>query len=221
MSCFGDFCRLLIAFVCFASCSLFNSGPESPSGAFVKDGKQKNVIINGIRTVDTDGNTIFGSGGCMLQVGKYYYWYGEHRYASGNFLRCDIINEQTHPELNPCFMERPKVVYNPKTKKYVLWAHREGIGWNYGVAQYMVAVGDAPDEPFEYVKSGRPFDDPKFNIHDNGYTGSYGDDLADYSNLPYGYMSRDCTLFVDDDGTGYFASSYRENTMMHIYRLMI
>lgn len=217
-----------------ASCSMLGNEAESPTGTMITSTAQKNVITNGIRTVDVDGNTIFGSGGCMLQVGKYFYWYGEHRYGNGNAIgvscyrstdlvnwewRCDIVDESIDPELNPVFIERPKVIYNAKTNKYVMWAHREGIGWNYGMAEFIVAVGDAPDEPFEFVKSGRPFDDPKFNVHDNGYTADYSEDTSNYENMPYGFMSRDCTLFVDDDGTAYFASSYRENTQMHIYRL--
>lgn len=214
----------LCAFV-LCTCSLMNSQDEVKE----EDKTQENVLVNGTRTVDTDGNTIFGSGGCMLQVGSYFYWYGEHRYSSGNFKgvscyrstdlinwenRGDILTEASSEELNPAFLERPKVIYNKSTGKYVLWAHREGIGWNYGIAEALVAYCDTPDGNFTYVKSFRPFDDPKFDIHDNGYTSDYSD-----SDRPYGYMSRDCTLFVDDDGTAYFASSYRENTMMHIYKL--
>jgi len=32
-------------------------------------------------------------------------------------------------------------------------------------------------------------------------------------------MSRDCTLFQDDDGTAYFISAARDNADLHIYRL--
>ena len=59
-----------------ASCSMLGNEVEDPSGTMITSTKQKNVITNGIRTVDVDGNTMFGSGGCMLQVGKYFYWYG-------------------------------------------------------------------------------------------------------------------------------------------------
>ncbi|HJZ81589.1 MAG TPA: RICIN domain-containing protein, partial [Pyrinomonadaceae bacterium] len=34
-----------------------------------------------------------------------------------------------------------------------------------------------------------------------------------------GYMSRDCTLFVDTNGTGYFISAANENADLHVYRL--
>lgn len=216
------------------SCSLVNSEDDEADGTAGLNGTQKNIIVNGVRTKDTSGNTIFGSGGCMLQVGSYFYWYGEHRHSSGNFKgvscyrstdlvnwenRGDILTESSSPDLNPAFVERPKVIYNAKTKKYVLWAHRENINWDYGLAKYLVAYGDAPDKPFTYYESRRPFDDPKWDIHDTGNNSDYYGDQAGYENAPYGFMSRDCTLFVDDDGTAYFASSYSENTKMHIYRL--
>ncbi len=225
---------LSLCTVLLCTCSLLSSQDEDADGTSTSNGTQKGILVNGVRTEDTDGNTIFGSGGCILQVGSYFYWYGEHRYSSGNFkgvscyrsknlvdweYRNDVLTEDSSEELNPAFLERPKVIYNKSTGKYVLWAHREGTGWNYGVAQALVAYCDSPDGDFTYVKSFRPFDDPSFNIHDNGYTSDYSDDTSDYSNMPYGYMSRDCTLFIDDDGTAYFASSYRENTRMHIYRL--
>lgn len=231
------------------SCSLLNTSDELVTGERTAGGDQKGVLLSGVHHYDTDGNTLFGDGGCMLQtvkhkkdsngnlttevesVGKYIYWYGEYRYGSGNALgvscyrstdmvnwewRCNILPESASPELytDGYFLERPKVIYNEKTGKYVMWGHREGTGWNYGYASIIVAVGDAPDEEFKFVKAFRPFDDPALDVHDNGYTSDQSN-----NNSPYGYMSRDCTLFVDDDGTAYFASSARENTTMNIYRL--
>ena len=233
------------------SCSVLTTSSDSDvAGSRVASGVQSGVLLSGVHHYDTDGNTLFGDGGCMLQtvqhglnsdgtidsgtitkVGKYIYWYGEYRYSSGNALgvscyrstdmvnwefRCNILPESVSVELETdgYFLERPKVIYNEKTGKYVLWAHREGTGWNYGYASILVAYGDAPDEEFTYYKTFRPFDDPELDIHDSGYTSDFSDD-----DLPYGYMSRDCTLFVDDDGTAYFASSSSENTSMNIYRL--
>jgi len=233
-----------------ASCSLLNTSDELVEGSRTASGVQKGVLLAGVHHYDTDGNTLFGDGGCMLQtvkhkknsdgsidygtiekVGKYIYWYGEYRYSSGNARgvscyrstdmvnwewRCNILPESSSPELwtDGYFLERPKVIYNEKTGKYVLWAHREGTGWNYGYASVIVAEGDYPDQEFTYVKTFRPFDDPALDIHDSGYTSDFSND-----DLPYGYMSRDCTLFVDDDGTAYFASSSSENTAINIYRL--
>lgn len=233
-----------------SSCSLLTTDDSKVVGSMRAAGVQEGILRSGVQLKDTDGNTLYGNGGCMLQVvkhgrtsddkvdpdniisvGEYVYWYGEYRYSSGNALgvscyrsknmidwefRGNILPQSVSPELNTdgYFLERPKVIYNEKTGKYVLWAHREGTGWNYGYASILVAYGDAPDEEFTYVKTFRPFDDPIFDIHDNGYTGDYSDDSR-----PYGFMSRDCTLFVDDDGSAYFCSSASENTILNIYRL--
>ena len=206
--------RLLLSAVLvplLAACTLFNQ--EEAAGSEVASGVQRGILLSGVHHYDTDGNTLFGDGGCMLQVvrhkrsgdtidygtidsvGNYIYWYGEYRYSSGNAIgvacyrstdmvnwewRCNILPESSSPELQTdgYFLERPKVIYNEKTGKYVLWAHREGTSWNYGYASIIVAYGDAPDEPFTYVKTFRPFDDPALDVHDSGYTGDYSDDTT-------------------------------------------
>lgn len=89
-----------------------------------------------------------------------------------------------------CNIERPKVLYNAKTGKYVMWMHWEN-GKDYTAARCAVASCDTVDG--NYV-----------------YHGSFN---------PVGHMSRDCTLFVDDDGTAYFISAARDNADLHIYRL--
>ena len=233
-----------------ASCSLLSSSSTGVAGQRVASGVQQGVLLSGVHHYDTDGNTLFGDGGCMLQtvrhkrnddgsidygtiesVGEYIYWYGEYRYGSGNAKgvscyrsrdmvnwewRCNILPESASPELytDGYFLERPKVIFNEKTGKYVLWGHREGTGWNYGYASVIVAVGDAPDEEFTFVKAFRPYDFPGLDVHDSGYTSDFSD-----NGMPYGYMARDCTLFIDDDGTAYYAASASENTAMNIYRL--
>ena len=87
-------------------------------------------------------------------------------------------------------IERPKVLYCTETGKFVLWAHWEN-GVNYRDARICIADCDTPDGEFVYRGS--------FN--------------------PYGYMSRDCTLFTDDDGRSYFISAARDNADLIIYRL--
>ena len=87
-------------------------------------------------------------------------------------------------------VERPKVLYNEKTKKFVLWAHWEN-GENYHDARACVASSDYPDWDFVYHGS--------FN--------------------PFGEMSRDCTVHTDSSGDAYFISASRDNADLHIYRL--
>ena len=63
----------------------------------------------------------------------------------------DDPNHDLHPSK---VLERPKVVYNKKTGKFVLWAHVESA--DYSKACAGVAVSDSPVGPFVYQGSFRP-----------------------------------------------------------------
>src|SRR6185312_4577231 len=65
-------------------------------------------------------------------------------------------------------IERPKVIYNAKTKKYVMWMHVDKKDYSY--SQSGVAVSDKPVGPYHYIRSVKP----------------------------NGNMSRDMTLYQDD-----------------------
>ncbi len=164
--------------------------------------QEKEYIVNGTEWLDTEGNVINAHGGGLLKVGEYYYWIGENR-RDGVFVSCyrskDLMNwefrghlltRDSHAELDKANIERPKVVYNKKTGKYVMWMHYE-YGGNYDKARAAVAWSDDIEKPFTYVKSFRPFDN----------------------------MSRDCTLYRDSDGTAYFLSAARENYDLILYKL--
>ncbi|WP_050697360.1 glycoside hydrolase family 97 N-terminal domain-containing protein [Anaeromassilibacillus senegalensis] len=91
-------------------------------------------------------------------------------------------------------LERPKVIYNEKTGKYVMWFHRDGPNATdnaYSDAQAGVAVSDSPTGPFKFLGSSRP----------------------------NGAMSRDMTLFKDDDGTAYLVHSSESNWTLYIQKL--
>ncbi|WP_338788656.1 FIMAH domain-containing protein [Metabacillus sp. FJAT-53654] len=104
-------------------------------------------------------------------------------------------------------LERPKVIYNEKTDKYVLWLHvdgpYEGSDSNYAKAKAGVAISDSPTGPFEYLESNR------LNKMPEGY---------EYKVRNTG-MSRDMNLFVDDDGTAYIIYSSEENYSLYISKL--
>ena len=51
-------------------------------------------------------------------------------------------------------IERPKVIYNATTKKFVMWLHQDSP--DYSAAQAGVAVSDAPTGPFKYLGGFRP-----------------------------------------------------------------
>jgi hypothetical protein len=63
--------------------------------------------------------------------------------------------------------ERPKVIYNVKTNKYVMWMHLDGD--SYARSEAGVAVSDSPTGPFTFVKSFRPIHyDYGYNRMDGG-----------------------------------------------------
>ncbi len=174
------------------------------------------VITNGTQFKDTSGNVIHAHGGGLLYYGGYYYWYGEYRDTSNHFLgvRCyrstDLVNWENRgevlapssaPELNKCNVERPKVMYNASTKEFVMWMHWEN-GVHYGEARAAVAYCSTPDGKYTYKGSFRPMVNTGVIDHDRP-----------------GYMSRDCNVFVDTDGKGYFISSSNENMDLHLYEL--
>lgn len=173
-------------------------------------------LINGIQWADVDGQPIQAHGGGMLKVGDDYYWFGENRNPDGTFYAVsayrsrdlrrwehahDILTMMSDADLRPANVERPKVVYNASTQKYVMWMHWEN-GRDYGEARAAIASSDTVDGDYTYHGSFRPLQDT--GVVDHGKPG---------------YMSRDCTLFVDDDGTGYFLSTANENYDLHLYRL--
>lgn len=92
-----------------------------------------------------------------------------------------VADDASH-DLHPSkILERPKVIYNDKTKKFVMWVHIDA--WDYSAALAGVAVSDFPVGPFEYLGSMKP------NGHD----------------------SRDMTVFKDDDGNAYLVHSGESN----------
>lgn len=145
-----------------------------------------------------------------------YYWYGEykdgptyHAHKRGP-ARVDVIgvgcysskdlytwknegivlaaeeNDETHDLHKFNVLERPKVLHNENTGKYVMWMHIDD--GNYTKARVGVAVSDYPNGPFEYL----------------------------YSKNPHGFDSRDMTVFRDDDGVAYLIYSSVDNSELHI-----
>ncbi|KAL6649415.1 hypothetical protein ACP70R_013639 [Stipagrostis hirtigluma subsp. patula] len=95
----------------------------------------------------------------------------------------------THDLHKSNVLERPKVIYNDRTGKYVMWMHIDDA--NYTKASVGVAVSDSPTGPFTYLYSKRPHD----------------------------CESRDMTIFKDDDGKAYLIYSSEDNSELHIGQL--
>ncbi|WP_203817503.1 RICIN domain-containing protein [Paractinoplanes ferrugineus] len=163
------------------------------------------TVTNGTQFTDTSGAGVHAHGGGVLQVGSYYYWFGENRNSNDTFkavsayrstdlktweFRGNVLTQSSASELQNAKIERPKVIYNASTGKYVMWMHKEN-GSDYNEARAAVAVSSTVDGTYTYQGSFRP----------NGT-----------------YMSRDITLF-NDNGTAYMISAANENYDLMIYRL--
>lgn len=207
--------------------------------------------------LDTDGVHINAHGGGIIYSNNTYYWFGEHKTSGrgGNTALVGIgcysskdlyhwknegvalssVDDPASDITRGCVMERPKVIYNAKTHKYVMWFHLELKGKGYNAARTGVAVSDDVCGPYTYVKSFRPNANQwPVEFTEEDMTQSFRDDLESWTpewlkavkeglfvqkNFTSGQMSRDMTLFVDDDGKAYHIHSSEENLTIHISEL--
>ncbi len=51
-----------------------------------------------------------------------------------------------------CILERPKVIYNARTKKYVMWFHLEPKNVGYDGAMIGIAQADKVTGPYTYIR---------------------------------------------------------------------
>jgi len=171
----------------------------------------KNGEINEfVQWYDTDGNIINASDGGIIYVDGVYHWYGMAlrpfafnkgeiggqttttgvvMYKSadlkkwtyeGVILSCST--DPNHPLYGPMRFERPKILYNDKTGKFVLWCHYVKYPGNHGFTDGTgdagVAVCDTVNGTYQWLGYSRPIDNK-------------------------GYV-RDCTVYKDLDNTAYF-----------------
>lgn len=197
-----------------------------------------NEFKSGEVWTDNNGVAINAHGGGMLEFKGVYYWYGEHKTAgsAGNqahvgvhvYSSRDLYNWADRGialavSQNPssdiadgCILERPKVIYNAKTKKFVMWFHLEKVGNGYSSARAGVAIADSAIGPFTYLGSFRP----NAGVWPRGVVES---DKASGSRLARdfegGQMCRDMNLFVDEDGSAYHIYSSEDNSTIQVSRL--
>lgn len=217
-------------------------------------------IKSGELWLDNNGTHVNAHGGGILFYDDTYYWYGENKcdstsaamvgimcYSSKNLTDWTnegavlpvVMNDSTSDITQGCVMERPKVIYNEKTKKFVMWFHLELKGKGYSAARSACAVSDSPTGPFKYVKSLRPnagqlpfdmtpeqkavFDTLSLDNFKTWWTPEWRDAIAKglfvKRDLEGGQMARDMQLFVDDDGKAYHIFSSEDNLTLHIAEL--
>jgi hypothetical protein len=186
------------------------AGGAGTTGAGGAGGTTGDVIItikNGVFWNDTSGARIEAHGAGLILVGDTWYWIGEDKSQnSGNFkavnayaskdlgnwqFRNAIITKSTSPDLAASgrIIERPKVIHNDTTNQYVMWLHWDGN--SYADAEAGVFTSATVDGNYTLVSHFRPNNN----------------------------MSRDDTLFKDDDGKAYFVSAANENADLMMYEL--
>lgn len=150
-----------------------------------------------------------------------------------------VSEEDGSPIERGCIMERPKVIYNELTKQYVMLFHLELKGQGYAAARVGFAVAEHPEGPFTFIRSLRPnagkwpADFSKQDIrkalslneadYPHWWTQPWRDAIADglllKRDIDGGQMSRDMTVFVDDDGKAYHIFSAEENLTLNLAEL--
>ena len=220
---------------------------------------QAQELVNGQLWMDTDGHHINAHGGNIIQYGDTYYWYGENRpyrgftteagvgvYSSKDLktwknegIALAVSEEAGHDIERGCIMERPKVLYNAKNKKFVMLFHLELKGRGYEAARVAFAESDSPTGPFRFIRSTRvnagiwPFNMDKkaqkaaqqtdARKWKEWWTPAWRKEVEKgmylWRDFAGGQMSRDMTVFIDDDGKAYHITSSQENLTLLVSEL--
>ncbi len=206
---------------------------------------------------DTDGNIINAHGGGILFHDGKYYWYGEYKsensnaalvgvtcYSSSDLynwkfesVALPVSNDKNSPIAKGCIIERPKVIYNQKTKTFVMYFHHELKGRGYEAAYTGIAVSKNATGPFSYLKSDRvnarhwPLNMTPAQVGLKETPEKYAkwwtpewysairNGLFTRRDYDKGQMLRDMTLFVDDDGRAYQIYASEDNLTLQVAEL--
>ena len=193
-------------------------------------------------------------GGILFHNGKYY-WFGEHKgdrnsaevgvtcYSSGDLynwknegIALEVSDDTTSLIVRGCTLERPKVIYNEKTGKFVMYFHLELRGRGYSAAYAGRAVSDKVTGPYTFIDASRvnagiwPMNLPEEGRTDTlrpsqirsnnpGWRDALANGLYVRRDFEGGQMSRDMTLYVDDDGKAYHIYAAEENYTLNLAEL--
>lgn len=220
---------------------------------------QQGVFLPGQPWPDAKGEHINAHGGGVLLHEGRYYWYGENRpdrgfttekgvevYSSADLyhwtdegVALAVSAEAGNPIEKGCIMERPKVVYNPRTRQFVMLFHLELKGRGYEAARVGFAVSDTPTGPFRFVRSLRPNAERwpvefgrrevrqarKLRTEDYkewwtpAWRKAIEKGMFTARDFEGGQMSRDMTVYVDDDEKAYHIFSSEDNLTLHMAEL--
>lgn len=207
--------------------------------------------------LDNNDVHINAHGGGFLIHKERYYWFGEHKKTGNEGNKANVgVSVYSSKDLynwknegialsvsgNPnsklaygCILERPKVIYNKKTDKFVMWFHHELKDQGYAAALTGVAVAENITGPYSYIDSFRlhpgvlplNFSEKEFSkvelITDEDSTEviirKEKEGAFFVRDFEVGQMSRDMTLFVDEDEIAYHITASEENRTLHISKL--
>ena len=182
------------------------------------------------------GFPVNAHGGQIFNYQGYYYWVGENEgkgaddrhgfniYRSTDFkywsLCGNVLNVYSENNLYPDvtkgdIFERPRIIYNKKTKKFNLWFHYEKKNSSYTTAKVAVATSGEICKNYQIVRMMRlnprvfPLGEGKGTLAFNKYF------LRDFNK---GQMSRDLTVF-DDGSKSYLISSSENNATLIVTEL--
>lgn len=224
----------------------------------LQDARSQAIIKPGETWPDTDGNHINAHGGGIIRYKGTWYWFGESRlpgmerdrtnYGVGCYSSKDLVNwkneglalrviNDSSSLLQPgCVIERPKVLYNKKTGKFVMWFHHELKGKGYRAAMTGVAISDRITGPYKYIRSLRPnagawpanFTENQKNatVRESDYKSwtpewieAVKQGLFVRRDFAGGQMARDMTLYLDREGRAWHVHSAEENMTLHFSEL--
>jgi beta-xylosidase len=222
----------------------------------------ENVFRPGEVWPDNNGVHINCHGGGILVHDNTFYWFGQHMVEgeSGNCAQVGVhaysskdlyhwkdegialrVSDDPKSDITKgCILERPKVIYNRKTGKFVMWFHLELKGRVYAAARSGVAVADQVTGPYRFIESFRPnagtwpINVPAelkkpLSAEEEAYVGDLHLGGGPVPNFPVnllfrrdfagGQMARDMTLFVDDGETAFHIYASEDNGTLQISQL--
>jgi hypothetical protein len=161
------------------------------------------VTINNTQPrLDEQGRIVDAHDGNLMVFNNRFYWYGTAYGSTDGFTKANFFQVYSSADLKRWKREgplltdapagtyyRPKVVFNPRTRQYVLWYNWYPVLWE---GQFGVATSDSPTGPFRIVTT-----DAKLTRSKVG----------------------DFNLMVDDDGQAYIVYNTIEGHRIFVERL--
>ena len=201
---------------------------------------------------DTDGKRIQAHGGSIICVDNVFYWYGENKdgitgnatgekckfwhkgvnlYSSVDLYNwksegvfCFEVKDKKHPFHPANIMDRPHIIFNKKTNKYVLWA-KCCSGLTFSTSAFAICVSDSIKGPFKYIKSVAYFpftagdfdmfeeDGKGYIIYENPHTEiicqTLTDDYTDLTEEYSSHLKRKCPPYTRE-APAFFARKGRK-----------